>query len=622
MNCNKTKEIWKGINELVSRKKNKNKSINSIKTRGSNGITSRPSEISNIMNRYFAEVGPNLASNIPLTDKTVLDYLDEPVHNTFYFLPIVQKEIQDEINSLSQNKSSGLYSCPVKLLKLGSLQISEPLSVIFNKSIQTGTYPHKLKIAKIIPIHKDGDETDPGNYRPISLLSIFNRIFEKLMYDRLVSFINKYGLLYNSQYGFREKHNAQHAIIDITYRIQKNIDQGLFTCGLFIDLKKAFDTVNHNILLTKLSHFGIRGVIHDWFKSYLSNRKQTVSIDGSISDYEVTSCGVPQGSVLGPLLFLIYINDISKSSSILSFYLFADDTSLICEHKDLKKLEVIVNNELKNISEWLRTNRLSLNVKKTNFVIFRPRQKNLPFLPDICIPDNSNHVQQIEQKDFIKYLGVFIDFNLSWKEHINYIVSKISRSIGIIAKLRHFVPYETLINIYKTLINPYIYYGICSWGNSAKTHLERLLVLQKRVLRLINFSDPKKHAIPFFLQTRSLPINFLYFERTSIMMHDIFNKAAPFNLNNLFELPDNIHSHRTRSVLNNCFFIENVRTELVKRSFLSTGPKIWNSLPLKIKQLSKSQFKTAIRDNLLKILKDSDDYLKLDQIILFMKTIN
>ena len=175
-------------------------------------------------------------------------------------------------------------------------------------SVSQGQYPSKLKHAKVIPIYKGEDKSDPGNYRPISLLSNFNRIFEKVMFKRLKAFLDKYEVLYRSQYGFRDKHSAQHAILDIVNNLQSNFDNKLFSCGIFIDLKKAFDTVNHSILLDKLRHYGIRGVINDWFSSYLTGRTQTTEVNSYISDKVVNP------SVLGPLLFLIFINDIPNSS--------------------------------------------------------------------------------------------------------------------------------------------------------------------------------------------------------------------------------------------------------------------------------------------------------------------
>ena len=205
-------------------------------------------------------------------------------------------------------KSYGLYSCPTRLLKCSRHIISAPLANLINNSVQRGIFPSKLKHAKIIPIFKDGDEAEPGNYRPISLLSVFNRLFEKIMYNRLKSFFSKHCLFYESQYGFRKQRSTEHAILDIVNKIQSNMDKGMFSCGVFIDLQKAFDTVNHSILLHKLSHYGIRGIVNDWFSSYLSNRIQTTQVGPHVSRKESTLCGVPQGSVLGPLLFLIFFS--------------------------------------------------------------------------------------------------------------------------------------------------------------------------------------------------------------------------------------------------------------------------------------------------------------------------
>ena len=245
--------------------------------------------------------------------------------------------------------------------------------MIINDSFLSGIFHNKLKIAKVIALYKKDSRDNPTNYCPISLLSVFSKLIEKIMYKCLYSFLD---ILHPSQFGFCEKHSTLHALIGMTETIKETIDNSMFGCGVFIDLQKAFDTVNHSILLKKLEHYGIRGVELDWFSSYLSNRKQYVSVNGATSDYLDITCGVPQGSALGTLLFLIYINDLPSISKVLSFYLFADDTNIYFSSHDLFSLQKIINRELKKVKKWLDANQLGLNVEKTNFVIFHSPKKN------------------------------------------------------------------------------------------------------------------------------------------------------------------------------------------------------------------------------------------------------
>ena len=252
---------------------------------------------------------------------------------------ISEQEVLDIINALPIKKGTGPASIPMKLLNIVADIIVIPLCRIINASFKTGIFPDVIKVAKVIGLHKGGSTEELNNFRPISLLSIFDKIMEKIMHKKLYNFLEEHKILYEKQFGFRKKNSTAHSLIEITEKIKDSIDNGKFGCGIFIDLKKAFDTVNHKILIRKLEHYGIRGSILKWFESYLTDRKQYVFFNGVSSDTKLITCGVPQGSVLGPLLFLLYINDLPNISDKLNFFLFADDTNIYYESKDLKELE-------------------------------------------------------------------------------------------------------------------------------------------------------------------------------------------------------------------------------------------------------------------------------------------
>ena len=377
-----------------------------------------------------------------------------------------------------------------------------------------------------------------NNYRPICLLPLFSKVFEKIMYNGLIKLINKHKLLYKYQFGFRKDHSTYMAVITLIDEITSDLDKGDFTIAVLIDFRKAFDTVDHQILLDKLYHYGIRGIACDWIKSYLSNREQQVSYNGVNSTFKNIDCGVPQGSILGPLLFIIYINDLSSVSEILTAILFADDTTLIDSHKNLNTLVTRFNEELIHIVQWLNANRLSLNIDKTNFMIFKPRNKN-DDKPNIMINGS-----QIDQVNKAKFLGVIIDCNLKWNEHIKHVTQKISKGIGIIIKARKYFNCETLLNLYNTLILPYISYCVHVWGTAANVYSAKIHILQKKVVRIIDGVPPRTHSQPIFDKLKIMTIYQIYRYYVGVFMYKLYHNSLP-PVFSMFTPTSNIHSYPT-----------------------------------------------------------------------------
>ena len=360
-------------------------------------------------------------------------------------------------NRLS-NSSAGWDNFRPEIVKSVSHVINEPLTYIINLSFEQGIIPNELKLANVVPIHKTGDVSKFCNYRPISVLPVFSKILEKLMYSRLYAFLTKYDILNNSQFGFRRGLSTELALSIFLDKITHALDKGDHVIGLFVDFAKAFDTVDHGILLDKLSFYGIRGLSFTWFSNYLSNRKQRVTYNRTNSDIRDIVCGVPQGSILGPLLFLLYINDLSTVSKEFFTIMYADDTNLFLQGSDISEVESTFNTEISKVTDWIKANKLSINVKKTHSMIFSCTSSVRNKIVNVSI-DNVC----VDTVSCTRFLGVLLDNRLSWDQQIQHVCNKISKCTGVMKKASRVLLRDTLLQSYYTFVYPYNVYCNIIW---------------------------------------------------------------------------------------------------------------------------------------------------------------
>ena len=573
-NCSNLKKIWSGIKSITNIKQTTSSSPSSICD--NDKIVTDPTEISNCFIKTYSSVADDILNKRPYNgDGDYKKYLPPSIPNSIRIDHVDDDEICVIISACCAKKSSGPFSIPSFILYHMQKELAKPLSMIANISLTTGIHPEKLKIAKIIPFFKKGSKLKTSNYRPISLLSNINKIIEKMVYSRVFDFAQKHNLFYNLQFGFRPKYSTAQTLINITENIRDSLDNGIFSCAVFVDFQKAFDTVNHNILLSKLAHYGIRGSMNNWFKSYLSGRKQFVSVNGFDSEMLDMKHGVPQGSVLGPLLFLLYINDLHNSIKYSKTYHFADDTNLLITGKNFYKLQSNLNKDLKGLYKWLLANKISLNAAKTELVIFRKPSWNRP-ISKIKIAGT-----RIAPSTNTKYLGIFLDEFLNGSAHCDQLYTKLRRANGMIAKARHHIKHipEHLKTIYHSIFSSHMIYGCQSWGLRENKFVKKIQVLQNNALRLISFAPSfRDHVSHIYKEFEILKLNDFITMQNLLFVHDYFHNKLPPCFNGYFALSNSIHSHCTRTANQGQLFVPHIET--IKYGFYSVKHQAsiaWNS---------------------------------------------
>lgn len=570
-NSNNIKKTWDVLRDLLGRNAGKWDTVLELKL--NNSIVTCPQRVSQAFNDFFSNVGQSINENVPNVQRSYTESLGNS-NQSFFMEPITPADIITVSHKIKTKHSTGQDRLSTSLTKHIIYEIVQPLAYIFNMSVSSGIVPNNLKIARVVPIHKQGDKRDINNYRPISILPALSKILEKIVNDRLYTFLNKNNLINPLQFGFRKGHSTIHPIVHLLNdtAIANDKRSKDVTLAIFLDLSKAFDSLSHEILLYKLHRLGVRGIANMWFQSYLSDRKQYVEVDGAVSAESVTLVGVPQGSILGPLLFLVYVNDI-KNATNLKVLSFADDTTAFTSHPNLDTLFETANREANGLYEWFCANKLAVNAKKTKYILLSPNTHLTT--TNLCLKINNETITRVgnhmEDTSF-KFLGINIDENLTWKHHISIIQSKISKGTYALNRVKHFLPVKIMLMLYYSLVHCYLNYGIQIWGGSS--HCKQLEKAQKRAIRVISKKSYNSHTDPLFRKHEILKLSDEHELQTLLFMFDYSTNMLPLSFHDMFPKAAP-RQHYTRQDPN-LLKVEIPRTNFSKRLPRFFYPTLWN----------------------------------------------
>ena len=560
INKNDPKNFWKSISSVFPGKKSKTSKI--WLKHHTNDTQIEDIQAANYINTFFTNIGQNLARQFQNDWK----YFGVRSLNTIDRFTTDAEEVKRLCREINPMKSSGMDELSSKLCKDAFLVLSEQLAHIFNSSLVTGCFPDKWKIAKILPLFKGGDRESVNNYRPVSLLPLPGKLLEKIVHKRISSFWEDNNILSANQGGFRKGYSTVATIADLTDRLFHHINLGDTTLAAFVDLRKAFDTVNLNILLKKLQLAGIGDEVLAWCKDYLTNRFQCTLANNVRSSLLPITCGVPQGSVLGPLFFLIYVNDVQQAVPNCGIKLYADDTVLFQSGVNKEEARTKLQRSVNEFKQWCDVNELTINVSKTKVMAFATRSKTKK-CKDVNIVVGSDKLKVVPS---YKYLGMTLDSTLNYSNHISSVIRMVSHKMTLLAKLRKYLTNEVAVLIYKTMLLPYFDYADVIFHKANVKDTGKLQTLQNKCLRIClrkerRFSTDGAHKeanVPFLTDRRTAHVNNFMFIRKR-------NKSL---INN--------KEIRTRAHDAPLFNVEMPRCETFKRSVGYFGSSQWNNLPV------------------------------------------
>ena len=599
-NIGKPKELWRALKNLGLPSK-KSPSTNICLTKDNTTIFA-DKENTNIFKKFYSTLADDLVKNLPPASSifglsSVCQYYNKTLklpNTRFKFTFVSEDSVLKILKNMDENKAAGLDNLSGKFLRDGATILAKPLSEICNLSIKYSTFPNDCKIAKLKPLFKRGSKTDPKNYRPISLLPLISKIIEKIIHDQTQNFLDKNNVIYRYQSGFRKFYSTDSCLSYLNNKITTGFESGLFTGMILIDLQKAFDTINHDILIKKMTFLGFSEETTNWFKSYLTNRKFIVHINNSFSEPGNLLCGVPQGSILGPLLFLLYINDMPQAVTC-DLLLYADDTCLVFQHKDVIEIETVLNKNFSSLCDWFIDNKLSIHFgeEKTKSILFSSKHKVKK-----CKPLNIHYKNiKIKQYSKVTYLGCILDETLSGESMAIHVINKINSRLRFLYRQNRYLSFPLRRLLCNAMIQPFFDYACNAWYPNINKKLKtRLQAAQNKCIRFcLKLDDRFRLKSKEFERINWLPVQERISQCAVCNVYKFFSKHSPDYFEELF-FPTEQTAIRTRSSFQK-LKIPRRKTNIGLKSLSYTGPSLWNNLNENLKRSSSiNDFKHKIKE--------------------------